>query len=229
MTILPVFRFTLAWCRGWIALPLLAALALVASASFGQTEHSSAPSGRAVAPAPSATAKPDAANPRKPTESKSGWSKLTPQQKNALQPLARNWDSLSAGQQRKWLEVSRNYPSLSDVDKANMHSRMAEWGALSTRERAEARLNFATTSELAHELTPQEKKAKWEAYQSLSADEKRKLADKGSRPPFGAATATRPVAAQKLVTLPAPANSASKPPKIMADSIGVDSATAVDH
>jgi len=226
MTILPVFSPILSSFRKRMALSLLA---LMATASFSQTEHSSAPSGRAVAPASSATAKPDAANPKKPIESKSGWSKLTPQQKNALQPLARSWDSLSAGQQRKWLEVSRNYPSMSDVDKASMHSRMAEWGALSNRERAEARLNFATTTELVHELTPQEKKAKWEAYQSLSAEEKKKLADKGSRPPVGAATATRPVAPQKLVALPAPANSASKPPKISADSTGNDSATAVDH
>ena len=203
----------------------------MASTSFSQTDRSSAPIGQAATPAASATAtaKSDATSPKKPPESKSGWSKLTPQQKTALQPLARSWDSLSAGQQRKWREVSRNYPSLSDLDKANMHSRMAEWGALSTRERAEARLNFATTTELAHELTSQEKKAKWEAYQSLSAEEKKKLANQASRPPAGAATATRPVAAQKLVTLPAPTNSTNKPPKISVDSTGNDSATAVDH
>ncbi len=208
---------------------MLAVLALMASASFSQTDRSSAPSGRASAPTSSATAKTDAANPKKSIESKSGWSKLTPQQKDALQPLARSWDTLSTGQQRKWLEVSRNYPSMTEVDKANMHARMAEWGALSNRERAEARLNFATTTELAHELTPQEKKAKWEAYQSLSAEEKKKLADKGSRSPVGAATAIRPVAPQKLVTLPAPANTASKPPKMPVDSSANDSAATADH
>ncbi len=227
MTIAPVSRVVLASFKKWMALPLLAVLALMASASFSQTDRSSAPSGRTTA-APM-TPKPDAANPKKPIESKSGWSKLTPQQKTALQPLARSWDSLSAGQQRKWLEVSRNYPSLPDAHKANMHSRMAEWGALSNRERAEARLNFATTTELAHELTPQEKKAKWEAYQSLSAEEKKKLANKGARPPVGAATAIRPVAPQKLVTLPTPAKTANKPSKMPADSTGNDSATAVDH
>ncbi len=201
----------------------------MASSSFSQTDRSSAPGSRAVAPTASTTTKTDATSPKKPIESKSGWSKLTPQQKTALQPLSRNWDSLSAGQQRKWLEVSRNYPSLSAADKANMHSRMAEWGALSNRERAEARLNFATTTELAHELTPQEKKAKWEAYQSLSAEDKKKLAEKGSRPPVGAATAIRPVAPQKLVTLPTPANTAIKPPKMPADSSANDSAATADH
>ncbi|MFT4992265.1 MAG: hypothetical protein ACI9LD_001460 [Polaromonas sp.] len=224
----PVSRLNPVSLRKCLALPLLAAFALMASASFSQTDRSSAPIGRAATPAASATAKSDATSPKKLPESKSGWSKLTPQQKTALQPLARGWDSLSAGQQRKWREVSRNYPSLSDLDKANMHSRMAEWGALSTRERAEARLNFATTTELAHELTSQEKKAKWQAYQSLSTEQKKKLANQASRPPAGAATATRPVAAQKLVTLPAPTNSTNKPPKISADSTGNDSATAVD-
>jgi hypothetical protein len=141
--------------------------------------------------------------------------------------LARSWDTLSAGQQRKWLEVSRNYPSMSAADKVSMHSRMAEWGALSNRERAEARLNFATTTELAQELTPQEKKAKWEAYQSLSPEEKKKLADMGSRAPIGAATAIRPVAPQKLVTLPAPTNVANKTPKIPADATVTNSANTV--
>jgi len=122
------------------------------------------------------------------------------------------------GQQRKWLEVSRNYHSLSDVEKVNMHSRMGAWAALSNRERAEARLNFATTNELSHELTAAEKKAKWDAYQSLSAEEKKKLANTASRHPTGAATAIRPVAQKKLATVPAPASVASKPPKISADA-----------
>jgi hypothetical protein len=229
MTIALASRLVLASVKNWVALAVLAGLALMAPASFSQTDRSSAPNGQTTAPIGSTAVKPDAANPKKPIESKSGWSKLTPQQKTALQPLARSWDSLSAGQQRKWLEVSRNYHSLTAADKASMHSRMAEWAALSNRERAEARLNFATTTELAHELTPQEKKAKWEAYQSLSAEEKRKLANQASRPPVGAATAIRPVAPQKLVALPVPANTTNKPPKIPADSTVNNSAITADH
>jgi hypothetical protein len=229
MTIAPVFFPILESFRKWIALPLLTGLALMASASFSQTDRSFSPSGRDAAPAVSTTAKAEVTNPKNSRESKSGWFKLTPQQKNALQPLASSWDSLSAGQQRKWLEVSRNYRALSAVDKANMHSRMAEWAALSNRERAEARLNFATATELSHELTQQEKKAKWEAYQSLSAAEKKRLANKASRPPAGAATAIRPVPAQKMVALPTPAKNANKPPKMPADSTGNDNATAAVH
>ena len=111
-----------------------------------------------------------------------------------------------------------------------MHSRMAEWGALSNRERAEARLNFATTNELSHELTATEKKAKWDAYQSLSAEDKKKLAETGSRPPTGAATAIRPVAQKKLATLPTPASVVAKPPKMPADTpAGSDNNLTATH
>jgi hypothetical protein len=147
------------------------------------------------------------------------WAALNPLQRQALAPLAASWDSLSAGQQRKWLEVSRNYPALTVADQAKMHGRMSDWVALSARERSAARLNFAATAEIAKELSPQEKKAKWDAYQALSPDERKKLANQASRPPVGAAPATRPVATQKLAVLPGPANAAAaaRPPKMPAD------------
>lgn len=147
------------------------------------------------------------------------WAALSPLQRQALAPLAATWGSLSAGQQRKWLEVSRNYPALAVADQAKMHGRMSEWVALSARERSAARLNFAAASEIAKELSPQEKKAKWDAYQALSPDERKKLADQAGRPPAGAAPATRPVATQKLAILPSPDQSAAaaRPPKMPAD------------
>jgi len=214
----PYFCISLTWLRKYLAVSLLAGFAIFASTGFSQTAQTSPPPGQAPKPPAAATTKTDPANPKKTGDAKSGWSKLTPAQQKALQPLARSWDPLSAGQQRKWLEVSRNYHSLSDVDKANMHSRMAAWAALSNRERAEARLNFATTNELSHELTAAEKKAKWDAYQSLSAEEKKKLADTAARPPAGAATAIRPVAQKKLATLPSPTTATDKPHKMPADS-----------
>ena len=172
------------------------------------------------APLPATLAKPAPAKPQQTAPAKSGWSLLTADQQRALQPLAQSWGSLSDGQQRTWLEISRNYPSLSSADKAKMHSRMSAWVALSPRERAEARLNFAATNELSKELSPQEKQAKWETYQSLSPEEKRKLAEAGVRPPVGAALPSRPVAQKKLATLP-PADTAAKAPKISTPSVAV--------
>jgi hypothetical protein len=178
---------------------VLAAPALPALAQPGNT----------AAPA----AKPIPNKPATATPSKQDWALLTPAQQQALQPLAKSWASLSNGQKRKWLEISLNYPSLSPEDKAKMHSRMSEWAALSPRARAEARLNFASTNELSRQLSPQEKQAKWQAYQSLSNEEKRKLAESGVRPPVGAALPARPVPEKKLATI-APTETAANKLKI---------------
>jgi len=183
----------------WVLLSLLAASALPALA------QDSNPVAPVVKPAPNKQASAPSA--------KQEWALLTPAQQLALQPLAKSWASLSNGQKRKWLEISLNYPSLSADDKAKMHSRMSEWAALSPRARAEARLNFASTQELSKQLSTQEKQAKWQAYQSLSNEEKRKLAEGGVRPPVGAALPARPVPEKKLATL-APTETAANKLKI---------------
>ena len=183
----------------WVLLSLLAASALPALA------QDSNPVAPVVKPAPNKQASAPSA--------KQEWALLTPAQQLALQPLAKSWASLSNGQKRKWLEISLNYPSLSADDKAKMHSRMTDWAALSPRARAEARLNFASTQELSKQLSTQEKQAKWQAYQALSSEEKRKLAESGVRPPVGAALPARPVPEKKLATL-APTETAANKLKI---------------
>jgi hypothetical protein len=154
-----------------------------------------------VKPAVSASAaaftKPNA----KPATSKPSWPELTPSQQQSLKPLAISWNSISEAQKRKWLEISKNYPTLSLADQTTLHSRMNEWVALSPQQRAEARLNFAKTKELSKQLTPEEKKAKWQIYQALSTEEKQKLASKATPSPAGAAVAVKPVAPQKLTAV----------------------------
>lgn len=138
----------------------------------------------------------------KPGSTKPSWADLTPMQQTTLQPLAASWPTLSEAQKRKWLEISKNYPTLPSEGQATMHSRMNEWAALSPAQRAEARLNFAKTKELSKQLTPEEKKAKWQTYQALTAEEKQKLASKSTSRPVGAAPAVKPVAPQKLAAVP---------------------------
>lgn len=147
----------------------------------------------AAIPAPIPAAKPAVTVPSKP-----GWADLNPMQQQSLRPLAANWNGLSAAQKRKWLEVSKSYPNLSAADQAVMRSRMVEWVAMSPQQRAAARLNFGKAKELSNQLTADEKKAKWQTYQSLSPAEKAKLASKAAPKPAGAATAVKPVAPQKL-------------------------------
>lgn len=136
------------------------------------------------------------------------WAELTPSQQKALAPLASNWNTISEPQKRKWLEISKNYSSLPPEGQATLNSRMNEWVTLSPQQRAQARLNFGKTKELARQLTPEEKNAKWQAYQALSPEEKQKLAAKASPKPSGAATAVKPVAPQKLTKVPSHANKA---------------------
>ena len=136
------------------------------------------------------------------------WSQLTPSQQQALAPLAPSWNtSMSDPQKRKWLEISKNYAALTPQAQATLNSRMNEWVALSPQQRAQARLNFGKTLELSKQLTAEEKKAKWDDYQALSPEEKQKLAATASPKPSGAATAVKPVAPQKLATVPARAAS----------------------
>lgn len=154
----------------------------------------------------------------KPAATGPSWAELKTQQQQELAPLASSWNSLSEPQKRKWLEISKNYRSLTPEGQTMLNSRMNEWAALTPQERAQARLNFGKTRELSRQLTPEEKKAKWEAYQALSPEEKQKLAAKASPKPSGAATAVKPVAPHKLAVLPIDPNKQTSKPgsKIMA-------------
>lgn len=148
-------------------------------------------------------------------------------QQQALEPLAVSWNTISEAQKRKWLEISKNYPTLLPVDQTTLHSRMNEWVALSPQQRAEARLNFAKTKELSTQLTPEEKKAKWQTYQALSPEEKQKLASKATPRPVGAALAIKPVAPQKLtVVVP---QGAKQDPKPASKNTPAQAATAPHH
>lgn len=134
------------------------------------------------------------------------WTELSPVEREILKPLAPTWNTLSQTHKRKWLQMTKSYPALSTEEQVKMQGRMKEWVALTPQQRAQARLNFAKTKELSKELTPEEKQAKWQAYQALSDEEKRKLAAKAPPKPAGAAPAAKPVAAQKLATVPSRAD-----------------------
>jgi hypothetical protein len=115
-----------------------------------------------------------------------------------LAPLAKHWDGLSEGQKRKWLAIAKTYPGLGLPDQDKLHSRMVEWAALPPRDRELARLNFAQTKS----VDKADRAANWEAYQALSADERKKLADGAKGKPVGAAIAVKPVAQDKLTAVP---------------------------
>lgn len=157
------------------------------------------------------------------------WNELSSAQQQSLRPLAAQWGTLSEAQKRKWIALSQNYPKLAPDEQAKLHSRMTEWVALSPQQRTQARLNFAG----ARQIPADDKKAKWEAYQSLSPEEKNRLAAraaKASPKPAGAAAAVKPVPAQKLANVPARAKpGAQGKPHIAAGPGQLDHNTLLPH
>ena len=226
-------------------LGLLAVLVLVQAQAQGTPGTASSPSTAVTGAAPdTATSGTDAATapaqtenavaPPKPTavvrkpsptrDTRPTWSELSPAQQHALQPLANVWSSLSELHKRKWLVLSHNFAELSPQEQHKLQQRMSEWTNLTARERAQARLHFAEV----RQLPDDERRAKWEAYQALSDDQRRKLADEILlTPPRGATLASRPVAPNKLTQPPAPKPDQVLQPRIDTDQI--DPKTLLPH
>lgn len=143
-------------------------------------------------------------------EARPTWAELSPQQQQSLAPLAGTWRVLGEAHKRKWLALSENYHTLPATEQALLHSRMTEWAALSPQQRTLARLNFAE----AQKVSPHDKRAKWEAYQALSPEEKKKLAAGAGKPVPPTAAAVKPVQPQKLTAAPKHKKSDSRNPRI---------------
>lgn len=139
-----------------------------------------------------------AQSPQKVINTKPEWKDLTDPQKQALSPLTQLWPTMTEAHKRKWLALSQNFSQLPEADKNTLQGRMREWAALSSQQRAQARLNFAD----AKQLPQDERRTKWEAYQALSAEEKQKLAAQKPIAKVGAALAPKPVSADKLAVPP---------------------------
>ncbi len=160
------------------------------------------------------------------TSSKPAWQDLTPAQQLSLKPLAANWGTLGEDQKRKWIAIAVNYPSLAPSEQAKLHSRMTEWVSLSQQQRAQARLNFSQSKQIA----PTQKAATWQAYQALSPEEKKKLAIAAPSKPAGAATAAaKPVPSQKLAAVPVTRQTPKQMPRISAANHAVNRNTLLPH
>ena len=146
----------------------------------------------------------------KVVNTKPQWSELSHEQQVALQPLAQLWPTMREPHKRKWIALSRNFGNRSPEEKSVLQGRMREWAGLTPQQRTFARLNYADVKQ----LSTDEKRAKWEAYQALSAADKQKLAKQQPKPIVGAAPAIKPVPAQNRVALPAATNTSKPLPRI---------------
>jgi hypothetical protein len=105
------------------------------------------------------------------------WGSLTKVQKETLATLEEDWGTLSAEQKTKWIQLANKYEKLPESDRDRLKSRMSDWAKLSVTERRVARANFIKSLEI-----PNDKKSEaWEAYQQLTPEEKKQLAEEAEK------------------------------------------------
>ena len=117
------------------------------------------------------------------------WAQLTPAQKQALSPLQRDWAQIDAPRRAKWLEVAARFPTLPADERARLQERMTDWARMTPSERTRARMQFQE----AKQVSPDDRQAKWQAYQALTETERQALTQRAkpvAKPPAGPAPAT---------------------------------------
>jgi Protein of unknown function (DUF3106) len=156
------------------ALGLALALACVGAISFAQ----SPPAGNRTGAGKAATA----AEVAKPA-----WKDLSAMQRDALSPLAKDWETFDRPRKLKWLEVAAKYPQLSPDGQKRLHERMVDFSKLTPEQKRTARSNF----QRAYELPMEQRQSLVQQYQELPPEKKQALAAKANRktdPPRRGAT-----------------------------------------
>lgn len=101
------------------------------------------------------------------------WDGLNSSQQKILAPLESDWDYMLPDSRKKWIYVANIYSKMNSQEQERLQSRMNGWSKLSQKDRRIARENY-----LASLKFPAEKKAEaWSAYQKLSDEQKKKLAE----------------------------------------------------
>lgn len=140
-------------------------LALAATLSFAQ------------APAPSPARSPQTPAAKPAEVAKPAWKELTGAQREALAPLAKEWDTFERSRKLKWLDVANKYPQLSPDSQKRLHERMVEFVKLTPEQRRTARSNF----QRAYELPMEQRQSLVQQYQELPPDKKQALAEKAAK------------------------------------------------
>ena len=154
------------------------------------------------------------------------WESLKPEQQKILAPLESDWDYMLPDSRKKWIQVANLYPKMSEADQQRLQSRMTSWSSLSQKDRRVARENYLSSLKF-----PSEKKAEaWSAYQKLSDEQKKKLAqaEVNKKKPTAASAPTlqqHPIT-QKSNLAPTLPTSGAATPETAAPSATPDSATS---
>lgn len=139
------------------------------------------------------------------------WQELSATQRSALKPLEREWSGIEASRKQKWLEIASRYHALPPEEQQRMSNRMTQWAKLSPTERGQARQNFQE----ARQLTPQERQARWDAYQALTPEQRKQLGT--SKPTVAPVSTGRDAVQTKSNIVPNPAY--APPPRPVAPTV----------
>ena len=104
-----------------------------------------------------------------PAKGAPSWSELTAPQREALAPLAGEWDKLGAEERKEWLGVAKRYPKMTPTGKKRVQTRMSKWAALTPQQREQARENYRKMKESRRKKKDLGKQ--WSEYQSLHPQE----------------------------------------------------------
>jgi hypothetical protein len=144
----------------------VAAALAFATAALGQQAAPAAPAAKPVATAKS---------PQKALD-KPLWKELSQPQQVALEPLVGEWDKMDSVRKQKWLEIANRFASMKPDEQQRVHEKMRDWIKLTPEERRVARENYTR----AKTMGAAKKSEKWEEYQQLPEEQKKKLAEQAA-------------------------------------------------
>jgi len=107
------------------------------------------------------------------------WAQLSANQREALSPLAGDWDKFDDTRKKKWLDIAVHYKDLSPDGQQRMHERMPDLAKLTPEQRSMARENFKK----AYALPPDQRRALTQQFQDLPEEKKRELAELSKKKP----------------------------------------------
>lgn len=107
-------------------------------------------------------------------EANVSWAQLNESQRQVLNPLAAEWDTLRPWQREKMLDIARDYPKMTSDKQSLVKKRLSNWSRMTPYERENARRNHLQFQALTAEKKSELRK-KWQEYQKLPESERARL------------------------------------------------------
>lgn len=120
------------------------------------------------------------------------WIELTVPQREALNPLADDWERLDLQTKKKWVEIAGRYPKMTPDEQARTQQRMREWAMLTPEQRRVARDSFARV----RSMNPEQRADMLRKYRELPPERRQALTTEGK--------ASKAIIVPKPLTVPVP-------------------------